>query len=70
MTAYERMPVFPGEWLEEEQLELGLMDGRDTPKLDCPICDERNTFLVWCDRFQQFVCEDCYVEGQITFWGS
>jgi len=67
-----RAPVFPGEWLEEEQLSLGLeeADGKDVPRQKCPFCCEENTFLAWCHRHQEFVCEDCWIEGHPVFWGS
>lgn len=38
----------------------------------CPRCqddDGPHSFLVWCDAYQQFVCEDHWVEGLTPYWG-
>jgi hypothetical protein len=41
-------------------------------ELICPRCqddDGPHSALYWCDAYQQFVCEDHWVEGGTPYWG-
>jgi hypothetical protein len=39
--------------------------------VSCAICAETNDQVCyWCERWQEFVCEDCWREGDFVYWGA
>lgn len=39
---------------------------------ECPLCSETipPVALYWCELWQEFVCEDCWREGCVVYWGA
>ena len=40
--------------------------------MKCPVCEEENSTptVVWYDRNQYLVCEDCCMLALFTYWGA